>query len=142
MKLHRVAATIDIARPLNEVFAFYADFTHRPSFIEDIVAVWKLEPGVTCRTIEGLLGSHVHVPVKVTELRANRLIRYRSCNRRSASARWQVRFRPIAPSVTRVEEELLLPLSMLGRWSSKASVPGAALTSANANSLERGPPLA
>jgi hypothetical protein len=108
VKLHRVTSTRDIARPVGEVFALYADFPRHHSPIN--------------AAAPAPLGSFVHVPVKVTEVRDNRLIRYRSCNRRCSSARWQARFRRLGPSLTRVEEELVLPLGMLGRWTTAPAV--------------------
>ena len=120
MKLHRLAAAVEIPGPIGEVFDFYADFARRPSFIPDFVAAGRPKPGAAGSRIEGPLGSRVHMPVRVTELRTNRLIRYRSSNRRSSSVRWQVRLRSLGPALTRVDEELLLPLALLGRWSSQA----------------------
>ena len=115
MKLHRVTGTTDIQRPLSEVFGLYLDFPTRSCVANPLPALQKQKPR---SAKEAPLGSCVHVPMKVTELHKDRLIRYRSCNRRSSSARWQVLFRPLGPSMTRVDEELVLPFGMLGRWTS------------------------
>lgn len=115
MKLHRFTSTIDLAQPLDEVFARYSAFPQHPSSMQDMAR--RAIPGLAPRDDNGRpLGNWVQMPMKVTERRTNRLIRFRSCNRRCSSARWQVRFRSLGPSLTRVDEELLLPLAMFGRW--------------------------
>jgi uncharacterized membrane protein len=100
---------------VDEVFAFYADFANLPSFIGDVVAVEKVGPTVTRWTIEGPLGFRVHMFVNMTDVRPGRLLCFQSCNGRGLNAKWRVKFRSRGASLTKVDEQLSLPLGIIGR---------------------------
>jgi uncharacterized membrane protein len=110
-----VRARITIDRPVDEVFGFYADFANLPSFVGDVVAVEQVGPSVMRWIIDGPLGFPVHMFVKLTEFKRGKLIRYQSCNRRGLNAKWRLEFRSRGPCVTEVEEQLSIPLGVVGR---------------------------
>jgi uncharacterized membrane protein len=67
---------VTISRPVEDVFAFYRDFTNLPKFLGDVMAIEPTGPGTTRWTIQGPLGIKAHWTMRVTEERANELIRY------------------------------------------------------------------
>jgi Polyketide cyclase / dehydrase and lipid transport len=70
-----------IRRPVEEVFSFFRDFRNLPHFLGDVMAVEQIGPATFRWTIQGPLGIRVNSTIKVTEERANMLIRYHRCSR-------------------------------------------------------------
>jgi uncharacterized membrane protein len=76
-------ASIEIRRPVAEVFAFCRDFANLPLFIGDVVAVEQLAPYLTRWTVTGPLGLRTRFRVALTDVGPNELIRYRTIRMRS-----------------------------------------------------------
>jgi uncharacterized membrane protein len=55
-----VEASVTISRPVEDVFAFYRDFTNLPKFLGDVMAIEPTGPGTTRWTIQGPLGIKAH----------------------------------------------------------------------------------
>jgi uncharacterized membrane protein len=111
-----IEARLRIRRPVGEVFAFYRDFRNLPLFLGDVMAVEPTGPGTSRWRIQGPLGIRVHWTIKVTEARANELIRYETSGLPGLRVRWSVYFEPGAqPGETQLREVMTSPLGRIGR---------------------------
>lgn len=111
-----IEASVQIQRPVGEVFAFYRDFRNLPRFLGDVMAVEPTGPATSRWTIQGPLGVRAHWTIKVTEERANALIRYETIGLPGLRARWDIHFAPGAEAGwTEVREVMTSPLGTLGR---------------------------
>lgn len=105
-----------IRRPVEEVFRFYRDFRNLPRFLGDVMAVDPVGPATWRWVIQGPLGIRLRWTVKVTEERANELIRYETVSLPALKASWEIHFAPGAgPGETEVRELMKTPLGRLGR---------------------------
>jgi uncharacterized membrane protein len=111
-----IEASVQIGRPVVEVFNFYRDFRNLPRFLGDVMAVEPTGPA-TCRwTIQGPLGVRARSIIKVTEERANALIRYETDASPGLRTYWEIHFRPGSDTrETIVREVMRPPLGRLGR---------------------------
>jgi uncharacterized membrane protein len=110
-----VEASVTIGRPVEDVFAFYRDFTNLPKFLGDVMAIEPTGPGTTRWTIQGPLGIKAHWTMRVTEERANELIRYHTVSAPGLTTSWEVHFaRAATARETRVREVMTMPLGGVG----------------------------
>lgn len=111
-----IEASVVIGRPRDEVFRFYRDFTNLPRFLGDVMRVEPLGRSASRWTIQGPLHTKVTWTVRVTEERANELIRYETVTAAPLRTRWEVSFGPgPRDEVTEVREVIRSPLGALGR---------------------------
>lgn len=105
-----------IRRPVEEVFRFYRDFSNLPRFLGDVMAIDPVGPATWRWTIQGPLGIRVKWTVKVTEERANELIRYETVSLPALKTSWEIHFAP-GPEAgeAEVREVMKTPLGTLGR---------------------------
>ncbi|MET7668437.1 SRPBCC family protein [Micromonospora luteifusca] len=115
-RLDAVDACITINRTVADTFRFYRDFTNMPRFLGDVMAVEQIGPETSRWTIQGPLGMHIRWTVRLTEERANELIRYETVAATGLSTCWEVYFRP-GPEAgqTEVREVMTTPFGRLGR---------------------------
>lgn len=111
-----IEASVTIRRPLEELFSFYRDFKHLPSFLGDVMAVEQIGPTTFRWTIQGPLGIRVNSTIEVTEERRNELICYETQGATGLKGYWEIHFAP-GPQAgeTKVREVLKVPLGRLGR---------------------------
>lgn len=70
----RVQASVTIARPPNELYAFWRDFTNAPKFMHRIIRVGVLEGGQRSKwTAEGLRGRSIEWVSELTDDRPGRI---------------------------------------------------------------------
>ena len=87
-----------------------------PRFLGDVIAVEQTGPAASRWTIQGPLGIRAHWSVKVTEERANELIRYRTVAPPGLRTCWEIHFAPGSEAgATDVREVMKAPLGRLGR---------------------------
>jgi uncharacterized membrane protein len=111
-----IEASVTIQRPVEDVFRFYRDFRNLPSFLGDVMAIEQTGPATSRWTIQGPLGIRAHWTIKVTEERANELIRYETVASPGLITRWEIHFAPgPAAGQTEVRELMEAPLGRLGR---------------------------
>lgn len=109
-----IEASVTILCPVGKVFDFYRDFKNLPSFLGDVMAVEPVDPETSRWTIQGPLGIRIHWTVKVTEERANQLIRYETLP--PLKTCWEIHFaRGSSADETEVREVMRTPLGRLGR---------------------------
>jgi len=109
-----IEATVTIRRAVEKVFAFCRDFRNMPRFLGDVMAVERLDRVTYRWTIQGPLGLRVNWTTRVTEERANELIRYETTSP-VLRTRWELHFAP-GPRAgeTKVREVMRVPLGRLG----------------------------
>ena len=113
---NEIEATVSIRRPVEEVFSFYRDFTNMPKFLGDVMAVEPIGPTISRWTIQGPLGIRGSWLIKVTQERANELIRYETVAPPGLRTSWEIHFNSGSePAQTQVREILKPPLGRLGR---------------------------
>jgi len=111
-----IEASVTIQRPLEEVFRFYRDFKNLPSFLGDVVAIEQTGRATSRWTIQGPLGIRARWTTKVTEERANELIRYEMVMPLGLRSYWEIHFTSgAAATETEVREVMTAPLGKLGR---------------------------
>jgi uncharacterized membrane protein len=114
---NRFEASVRIRRPVDEVFEYYRDLTNLPCFLGDIIAVEPTHSGKFRWTIQGPFGVRMHWTVKLTEERANTLIRYETVGLPGLTTNWEIRFTPTEQEgETEVHEVMTTPLGMLGSF--------------------------
>jgi uncharacterized membrane protein len=111
-----IEASIVIRRPLEDVFAFFRDFTNLPKFMGDVMVVEPIDRTTSRWTIQGPLRIHGKWTIRVTEERVNELVRYELDVLRALKIRWEVQFRR-GPSSgeTEVREIMTGPLGRFSR---------------------------
>jgi uncharacterized membrane protein len=109
-------ASVVIRRPPEEVFRFYRDFRNLPRFLGDVMAVELVGPADSRWTIQGPLGIRLAWTIRVTEERANELIRYETVKPPPLKGFWIIQFAP-GPNAgeTEVREVIKTPLGGLGQ---------------------------
>src|SRR5262245_47092678 len=111
-----IDASITIRRPVEDVFTFYRDFRNLPRFLGDVMAIEPIDRSNSRWTIQGPLGIRAHWNVRVTEERANRLIRYETVGSPGRRTYWEIHFTPGSQlGETEVREVMKAPLGRLGR---------------------------
>src|SRR5262249_44685248 len=111
----KIEASIQIGRPVREVFGFYRDFRNLPRFLGDVMAIEQTGPKTTRWTIQGPLGIRAHWTVEVTDERPDAVIRYETVGSPGLRARWEITFAPgTSPGTTEVREVMTSPLGMFG----------------------------
>lgn len=107
---------ITIQRPVEKVFEFYRNFKNLPTFLGDVMAIDETGPATSRWTIQGPLGIRAHWTIRVTEERANELIRYETVSSPALKTYWEIYFTPGATAgETEVHEVMKTPLGRLGR---------------------------
>src|SRR5262245_50667637 len=110
-----IEESIVIARPVEEVFAFYRDFRNLPLFLGDVMGIEITGERTSRWTIQAPLGLTVHWSVLVTDLSPNSFIAYQTQSA-AAPARWEVSFSPGAQSgTTLVRETMSMPGGALAK---------------------------
>jgi uncharacterized membrane protein len=111
-----IEASVTIHRPVEKVFAFYRDFANLPTFLGDVMAIEPTGPKTSRWTIEGPFGIRARWTIRVTEERANELIRYETATAPGLATRWEIHFSPGSHAgETEVREVMNAPLGTLGR---------------------------
>jgi uncharacterized membrane protein len=111
-----IEATVAIQRPVEQVFEFYRDFRNLPRFLGDVMAIEPTGPDTSRWTIQGPWGIRARWTVRVTEERANELIRYETVTFPRLRTRWDIYFsRGPSADDTEVREVMNAPLGTLGR---------------------------
>ena len=111
-----IEASVRIQRPVGEVFNFYRDFRNLSRFLGDVMAVEPTGPTTSRWTIQGPLGIRARSTIKVTEERANALIRYETDTSPGLRTYWEIHFRPGSDArETIIRQVMRPPLGRLGR---------------------------
>jgi len=114
--------TVTIARPRNEVYAFWRDFTNLPTFMENVRSV-DVSGDLTRWVITGPAGTEVKLETRIVEDRKNDHISWRSTSGSDIDTQGSVSFRD-APGGRGTEVEAHIayvpPGGTLGRWIAKA----------------------
>jgi uncharacterized membrane protein len=113
--------TITINRPREELFAFWAEFSNLPQFMQGIRAV-SMEGDVARWDISGPLGQTVTLRTTLTERRDSEFLAWQSTASSDLKASGQITFRDApAGRGTELEAEINYhpPLGELGRWIGK-----------------------
>jgi len=110
-----IEASVRIRRPVEEVFGFYRDFRNLPRFLGDVMAVEQTGPETSRWTIQGPLGVRANWTVRVTEERANELIRYETVTPTLLRTCWEIHFSHGSErGETEVREVMRAPLGKVG----------------------------
>jgi len=108
--------SVTIRRPVAAVFGFYRDFANLPRFLGDVMAVEQIGRETYLWTIQGPLGIRVNWRIRVTEERANELIRYETVTSPGLRTYWEMHFAVGSEAGnTEVREVMKMPLGRLGR---------------------------
>jgi uncharacterized membrane protein len=110
-----ITATVTIARPVEEVFGFYRDFTNLPRFLGDVMHVEQQNAATSRWTIQGPLGLRLYWTVRITAERANEFIRYETVATPALKTSWEIHFTPGRHGETEVRETLTAPFGGFGR---------------------------
>jgi len=115
--------TVTIARPRQEVYAFWRDFSNLPSFMENVVAVTPATPETWRWTIAGPAGRPVTVVTEIVSDREGEEIAWRSVEGSEIDTEGKVKFRD-APAGRGTELTAIVaykpPMGELGRWVASA----------------------
>ncbi len=115
-EVNQVESSVTIQRPLSEVFSFYRNFGNLPLFLGDVMAIQQIDQVHSRWTIQGPLGIRVHWTIKVTEERANELIRYETTGSPRLRTYWEIHFFfGSQAGATEVREVMRAPFGRLGR---------------------------
>ena len=111
-----IEASVTIRRTVDDVFGFYRDFKNLPRFLGDVMAIEQIEPATSRWTIQGPFGIRTTWTIRVTEERANELIRYETVTSPGLRTYWEMHF-AVGPDAgdTEVREVMKMPLGRLGR---------------------------
>ncbi len=71
-----IMSSVTIARPVHEVYAFYADMTHFPQFLGDVMDVEPAGPNRYRWTIQGPMGIPVHWVIDILKARPDAMLCY------------------------------------------------------------------
>lgn len=98
-----IQKTLTIAAPINEVFAFWNDYTNFPRFLSRVIDV---RPSARERqshwTVAGPAGTHVEFDAEVSAYVPNRVLGWRSVEGAAVAHSGLVRFEPAGGGRTRV----------------------------------------
>jgi uncharacterized membrane protein len=113
---YTVTGDVVIRRPVQVVYSFYRNFTNLPRFLGDVIAVEQVADTTYRWIVAGPLGSRVPMTVTITEQRVNQLIRYQTSGPTPLRGQWELTFAVDTDAGgTRVQEQLVVPLGVLGR---------------------------
>ena len=87
-----IEASVTIRRTVNGVFGVYWDFKNLPRFLGDVMAIEQIGPATSRWTIQGPLGIRTNWTIRVTEERANELIRYETVTSPGLRTYWAIHF--------------------------------------------------
>lgn len=111
-----IESRITIRRPIEEVFTFFRDFTNLPKFMGDVMAVERIDPTTWRWTIQGPLRMRMTWKIRVTEERANELVRYEQDIWPAVKTHWEMQFSPgSSAGETEVREVMTGPFGRVGR---------------------------
>lgn len=109
-----IMSGVTIARPVHEVYAFYADMTHFPQFLGDVTDVEPAGPNRYRWTIEGPLGIPVHWMVDILKARPDAMLCYGTEVTAGLRGTWTTTFEPVDQGAgTRVTQRLHMPFRNL-----------------------------
>ena len=112
---NKIEESVTIQRPVEKVFGFYRDFNNLPTFLGDVMAIEQTGLTTSRWTIQGPLGIRAHWTIRVTEERANELIRYETVSAPGLRTCWEIYFAAPREGETEVREVMKAPLGRLGR---------------------------
>jgi uncharacterized membrane protein len=110
-----VEATVQIQRPVGDVFAFYRDVANLPRFLGDVMSIEPAGRDLFRWTIQGPFGVRFSWIAQMTEVRPNALIRYQTVGLPGFRTQWEILFAPGQTGGTEVREVMTLPLGAPGR---------------------------
>ncbi len=87
-----IEASVTIQRAVEDVFSFYRNFRNLPTLLGDVIAIEPIGPVTSRWTIQGPLGIRVNWTIKVTDERANELIRYETVTSPGLRTYWEIHF--------------------------------------------------
>lgn len=116
-----VGRTVTIAKPRNEVYAFWRDRSNLAGFMEHVKSVEEVDD-INRWVIEGPMGRAVHLETRMVEDRPDEMISWRSTEASDIETEGKVLFRD-APGGRGTEMEAIIayvpPMGTLGRWVAK-----------------------
>jgi uncharacterized membrane protein len=104
---HIVGRTVTIARPRDQVYRAWRDFTQFPSFMENVRSVDILDAARSRWTVEGPAGSTIQFLSRIVEDRPGEYIAWRSDNEAAVANSGEVSFRD-APGGRGTEVDLTI----------------------------------
>lgn len=87
-----VHAAITVRRPLDEVYAYWSDFTNLPRFMAHVEQVTVAPDGTSHWRVSGPVGTHVEWDARVVEAVAPRVLRWESVGSADVENSGSVRF--------------------------------------------------
>lgn len=109
-----IMSSVTIARPVREVYAFYADMTHFPQFLGDVMDVEPAGPNRYRWTIQGPMGIPVHWVVDILKARTDAMLCYGTEVTPGLRATWTTTFEVVDQgAATRVSQRLHMPFRNL-----------------------------
>ncbi|HZR47668.1 MAG TPA: SRPBCC family protein, partial [Candidatus Manganitrophaceae bacterium] len=112
-----IQKTIEIAAPVEQVFAFWNNNENFPRFMKNVRKVENLEEGRSRWTMAGPIGLSIEWEAAITDKRTNELLAWRSMPGAIIEHAGAVRFRPTPQGGTEIEVNLSYnpPAGALGR---------------------------
>jgi uncharacterized membrane protein len=113
-----ISRTVTINRPRQELYDYWRDFTHFPSFMDNIRSVEKLDERRSRWVIEAPAGSTVEFTSRITEDEPGRLIAWESEEDARVRNSGRIEFLDAAPgrgTMVRATIEYHPPLGSLGK---------------------------
>ncbi len=101
-----VQKMVDVAAPLEDVWALWSDFTHFPRFMTHLREVSVTGPGRSHWVATGPLGAPVEWDAEITDWRERERIAWRSVEISPVETAGEVRFRSRADGGSRIEVRL------------------------------------
>src|ERR671911_272329 len=98
----RVNETIEVQRPVEEVFAYWSNFENFPNFMQNIEEVRMIGEDTSHWRVKGPLGKSVEFDAKTTEKDSNRGIGWNTVDGEVMTS-GEVRFEEITPGRTQVD---------------------------------------
>ena len=109
-----IMSSVTIARPAHEVYTFYADMTHFPQFLGDVMDVQPAGPNRYRWTIQGPMGIPVHWVVDILKARPDALLCYGTEVTPGLRGTWTTTFEPVDQGAgVRVTQRLHMPFATL-----------------------------
>lgn len=101
-----IQKTIEIAAPVEQVFAFWNNDENFPRFMKKVRKVETLEGGRSCWTMAGPVGLSIEWEAEITDKRTNELLAWRSMPGAIIEHAGAVRFKPTPQGGTEIEVNL------------------------------------
>jgi uncharacterized membrane protein len=95
-RTHEFVASVVIRRPRHEVFAFWRDFTHAPTFMARVVAVTAVDSLSSLWTVKDEAGNTAQWELLVTDEEPDRLIAWSTSGHSPVSCSGRVEFQDAA----------------------------------------------